>query len=176
MEDTTKKTKRQLIEELEALRQRVDQLERASYREPTQGLTREDRLFLDIVEQAPFSMWASKCIAGNYEIVLWNRGAAEIYQFSKEEAIGSNYLTLFVSDEERVQSAIDCDKIIEEGEVFRNFLAYDEAKDGTRRAVLTNCFRIWDEDEGECLQAEMALLVPELEPVIEEHRKSVKQG
>jgi hypothetical protein len=35
---------------------------------------------------------------------------------------------------------------------------------------LTNCFRIWDEDENEYLQAEVALEAPELAPMIEEHR------
>lgn len=162
MKDTAK-TKQQLIKELEIMRERVVELERASHHEPIQELTREDKLFLAIVEQSPFSMWASKCKSGNYEIVLWNKGAEQIYGFSEDEAIGLDFTTLFVCDEEREQARIDTDKIVREGEVFRNFLAEDIAQDGSKKIVLTNCFRIWDDQEQEYLQVEIGLDVSELE-------------
>lgn len=168
------KSKNQLIEELEALRQKVAELERISESSRSDELSKQERLFLALIRQAPFSEWASKGKLGNYEVVLWNTGAEKIYGYSAKEAIGNNYLTLFVSEEERKQSAIDCESILTGGTVIRNTIAEDKASDGTRRTLLTTCFRIWDDEEGEYLQAEIGLDVSELER-IKEHNHSLQE-
>jgi len=136
-------------------------------------ITTEDRLFLAIVKQAPFTMWASKGKEGNYEITLWNEGAEKIYGFKKDTALGKNYLDLFINDLEREESAADCEEVIQ-GQEFRNFLATDIAADGSRRIMLTNCFRIWDGTEY--LQAEVGLDVSELESSEEEYRTLREYG
>jgi len=41
---------------------------------------------------------------------------------------------------------------------------------GTQRALLTNCFRVWDEGTKDYLQAEVALEIPELAQSIEDHK------
>ena len=144
------------------LRHRIRELEAS-----VSGVSYADRLKLNILERAPFSLWACD---RNFIIKLWSEGASKTYGIGSEDAIGKTYLDLFVSPEERYQSASDCLAIIDNDRVQRNFLAYDRAYGGIGKALLTNCFRIWDEQEQDYLQAEVALEVPELEPIIEAHR------
>lgn len=165
--DDREKTKSQLIEELKALRQRIAELEQR------RAASREDRLKLAILDRSPFTMWACK---RNFEIVLWSANCEGIYGYSEADAIGQNYLELFVSPPEREQSEIDCLRIIDEDYVQNNFLAYDQAKDKTVRTVLTNCFRIWDKELDDYLQAEVALEVSDLELRKEEHRRLREVG
>lgn len=156
-----RKTKSQLIEELVALRQYVAKLKRR------RAVSREDRLKLAILDSAPVSMWAC---TKNFEIVLWACDCEKIYGHRMEDAVGKNYLELFVDEPEREQSKIDCTRIIDEDYVQKNFLAYDKAQNRQRRTMLTNCFRVWDEDNGEHLQAEMALEIGDLQLREDEHR------
>ena len=171
----TEKTREELINEIMVLRSQTEDLQRALNVAEIRDLSKRERLLLAVAEQAPISIWASRCKDGNFEISLWNEGAAHIYGHNQAKAVGSSYLDLIVSDEEREESATDCDAILC-GKVFRNFIAFDLAEDGTRRAMLTNCFRIWDKEEHEYLQAEVALLVPELEPIIKEHQRIRESG
>jgi len=163
MQTNIHKTKAQLIEEIEVLRKRIIELE------ITNECYKQNDLSLSIIDHAPFSIWASQGKNGNYKIVLWNNGAEKIYGFSKDEAIGQNYLDLFISDEERADSAKDCESIISEGKVFKHFLAEDIAQDGTKRTIVTNCFRIWDSIEQQYLQVEIGLDISELEKSKEEN-------
>jgi PAS domain S-box-containing protein len=94
---------------------------------------------------------------GDFAIRLWSAGAERVYGHRAEDALGKNYLTLFVSDDEREQSRIDCESIIRDGKVFRNFMAEDVDADGQTHVMLTNCFRIWDAELEEFLQAEISL-------------------
>ena len=121
----------------------------------------------------PFTVWA---VTREQRIALWSTAAERMYGFAKEQALGRSWLAFFVSEEEREQASIDCRKIIDEDYVQRNFLANDRAVNGTGRALLTNCFRIWDEEEHQYLQAEVALEIPELKPIIEEHRSLRELG
>jgi len=132
---------------------------------------KELSVYRDIVMQAPLSIWASLGADDNYEIVAWNQGAEEIYGHMAKEAIGRNYLDLFISEEEREQSAADCDKILNEGQVFENFLATDKASDGSVRVMLTNCFRINDPRTSKHLQVEVALDVSDEGLFSEEERR-----
>jgi signal transduction histidine kinase len=94
----------------------------------------------------------------------------KIYGYKKKDALGKNYVNLFVGELEGPDSISDCDSVIDEGKVFRNFLATDIANDGSKRVMLTNCFRIWDDQQKEYLQAEIGLDVSELEKSEERYR------
>ena len=152
--DNKEKTNEQLFEELAMLRKQVSELE------GRRAASREDRLKLAILDRAPLSIWACN---KKFEIVLWTVGSTKIYKYEKENAIGKNYLQLFVDPPERYQSLIDCCRIVDDDYVQTNCLAYDVNQDGEHRTMLTNCFRIWDEDNEEYLQAEVALDISDLE-------------
>jgi PAS domain S-box-containing protein len=128
---------------------------------------REQRLAAELMRSAHVAMWACN---RDFQIVLWNLGAEEIYGYTSEEAIGQNYLDLFVDDAEREDSLADCLKIIDYGTRFRNFLAYDHRPDGSKRYMLTNCFRITDPETGERYQAEIGIEISDLETQKEKHR------
>lgn len=155
------KPKSELLRELEELRKQL--AEAASRR----AVTREDRLLLAMMDRVPFSVWACN---RKYKIVLWTGSTPLIYERNKEGALGKNFLHLFVDEAEREEAKADVLRIIDEDIMFKNFLAYDRAADGTRRTMLTNCFRIWDEDNQEWLQAEVGVNIDDLNLRMDEHR------
>ncbi|MCK4377354.1 MAG: PAS domain S-box protein [Actinomycetia bacterium] len=159
--DNSKKTKKELLNEIEKLKKSVNEFKKK------RAITREDQLKLAVIDKAPFTLWACN---RKFEIVLWTGSCESIYQYRKEDVIGKNYLTLFVDGPEKYQSEVDCIKMIDEDYVQKNFLAWDISKDGNRRTMLTNCFRIWDEDNQEYLQAEIALEISDLVLSDREHR------
>ncbi len=159
--DNSKKTKKELLNEIKKLKKMVNEFNKKRL------ITREDQLKLAVIDKAPFTLWACN---RDFEIVLWTGICESIYQFKKEDAIGKNYLTLFVDEPERYQSEMDCINMIDEDYIQKNFLAWDISKNGKRRTMLTNCFRIWDEDNQEYLQAEIALEISDLELSDREHR------
>jgi len=160
MSQNERKSEEELLTEVRLLQERVSYLEKHS-------LTREQKLKLAIVDRLPFTVWACD---RNFRIVLWSGRSAEIYQAPPEKALGTNYLELFVDPPERAQSREDCLKIIDEDMVQNNFLAYDRAQDGSRRAMLTNCFRIFDEETKQYLQAEVSVEISDLQLRSEQHR------
>jgi PAS domain S-box-containing protein len=161
------KPKAAIIAELEALKKEVARLQ------STKSISRDERLKLAILRRLPFTIWACD---RNFHIVLWSGKCEEIYGYTAERAIGTNYVDLFVDPPEKEQSKADCLKIIDNDMVQKNFLAYDQASDGSRRTMLTNCFRIRDEENGEYLQAEVALEISDLELRKEDLRKLREVG
>lgn len=153
-------TKNHLLNEINQLKAKIAELER-------RAIAHEDKLKLAIFERSPFTVWACD---RNFRIVLWNKVCEKIYGVSAREAIGSDYADLFVDPVEEEESRKDCLSTIDNDVVFENFLAYDHASDGTRRTMLTNCFRIWDDEKEEFLQAEVALEISDLQLRIDEHR------
>ena len=120
--------------------------------------------FEALYAQSPLSIWASLGKEHNYRVVYWNEGAEKIYGIPAEEAIGQNYLDLFVADEGpqvRRDSENDCDDIILNGTQFINYMAVDNKR--IRRVkspehpilLLTNVFRVFVEGQG--YQVEMAV-------------------
>jgi PAS domain S-box-containing protein len=160
------KPKEQLIEELNELRARVAKLE-------MNQLTHQDKLKLAIVNRAPFTLWACD---RNFRIVLWNDACEQIYGIREHDALSKDFVDLFVDAPEQEQSRKDCLRVIEQNKVFSNFLAYDLSRDGNRRTMLTNCFRIWDQDTQQHLQAEVALEISDLELRKNEHRNLREVG
>lgn len=149
-----------LVNEVKSLKSRISQLEKAQ-------LTEEDKLKLAIIDRMPLTVWACD---RNFKIVLWNEHSQEVYGYRKDEAFGSDYTELFVDHPEREQAKIDCIKTIDQDVVFKNFIADDIAKNGTRRNMLTNCYRVWDSERNEFLQVEVAVEISDLELRKAEHR------
>lgn len=154
------KTKRELLAEVKSLREEVARLE------SQKPLSKEDKLKLAIINRAPLTIWACD---RHFKIVLWSGECEQIYGCSEERALGVNYLELFVDPPEREVSREDCIRIIDEDVVQRNFIAHDRAQDGSRRTMLGHCFRVFDEDSGKYLQAEVALEISDLQLRIDEH-------
>lgn len=132
-----------------------------------QEVSREERLLIAILRRAPFTAWACD---KHYRIQLWSGRCESVYGFSPQEANGANYLDLFVDPVERPQSQEDCDRIINDDYEQSNCLAYDRTKTGKSRTMLTNCFRVWDDERKQWLQAEVGIDISELHMAQESHR------
>src|SRR5713101_6917936 len=87
----------------------------------------ENRLAAELCMQAHVSMWACD---EELRIVLWNRGAEDIYGYPSEDVIGKRYLELFVDEAEREDSQADTERTIAKGVRYKNFLAYDRDPKG----------------------------------------------
>lgn len=122
------------------------------------AFTYEDRMKLAILDQSPFTIWASD---RNCKIKLWTGRCEELYGYTHETALGRDYVDLFVAPDEQRAARIDCVDIIDNGTIFHN-LANDTGRNG-KIELLTNCFRVKDVITGEYLQAEMGLIISFLE-------------
>jgi PAS domain S-box-containing protein len=124
-----------------------------------QGLSDEGaELIHALLDQVPVSFWMSRGRDGDYEIVLWNAAAGRIYGYSKEEAIGTSFLDLFVDEPQKDQAREDADRIIAGVPLVVpavNCIAIDRDREGNPVALLTNAFRV--EFLGELFQAELAV-------------------
>lgn len=154
-------TEKELIREIESLRQKVIELERR------RSYSHQDSLKIAAVESAPFSLWACD---RNFRIVIWNEQAEKVYKYSKLEAIGKDFVDLFVDEPEQEQARIDCLAIIDQDVKFTNFLANDKDCYGNKLTMLTNCFRIWDEETQQHLQVEIGLEISDLGESEKKHR------
>jgi PAS domain S-box-containing protein len=120
----------------------------------------ENRLAAELCMQSHVSMWA--CDA-EFRVVLWNRGAEDIYGYPAEAVIGKRYLELFVDEDERDNSAQNTRNTITTGIRFKNLLGYDHDPTGKVRQMLINCFRITDPATGERYLAEVGIEISDLE-------------
>lgn len=161
------KSREELLEELQGLRRRIKELE------SVRPISHDEKLLLDIIDRAPFTIWACN---RDFIIKLWNKKCEENYGYRASEAIGKSFVELFVSEPEREQSRIDCLAIIDEDTVFENFLAWDKSRGNKDRVMLTNCFRIYDEGLKEFLQAEVGLEISDLELRTRDHRNLREVG
>jgi len=167
MTQDKEKSNDELMVEIKSLSEQVAKLQTKNC------LTSEQKLKLAIFERVPLTIWACN---RNFKIVLWSGNCEEIYGFSAEQALGKNYLELFVDPPEREESRKECLKIVEEDTVQKNFLAYDRAKDGSKKTILGHCFRIFDEENNEYLQAEVALEISDLQLSIDKHHTLREAG
>jgi PAS domain S-box-containing protein len=142
-----RKTKAELIEELEQLRLRVVQLEQVKDSSDTMA-----KLYNLAVNEAPVSIWACD---RNWKIVYWNPGAERMYKSRREDVIGKSFLDLFVTDEEREQAMIDIERVFN-GETIHNYIVEDVLPDGTRITIQNTSYPIFDESGSVYLHAEIA--------------------
>ena len=160
--DYDKMTKEELIEEINKLKKNASKLEKEFV------INREDKLKLEILKKVPFTMWACD---REFKIILWTCGSAFVYKYNKKEAIGKNYLELFVDPLEIEHSKKDCIEIIEDDMKQVDFIAIDLSKNGGRPMLATNCFRIWDEVTQDYLQAEVSLDITNIQEKMSEYNE-----
>lgn len=115
-------------------------------------------LALEILRKASMTCWAAEGEEAGYAIRLWSPGAEHVYGYTAEEALGQSYLDLFVKPAERQKAIFDHREIIETGSSYVwNWEADDDAKDGSSRTIITNCFRLWDPSRQVWLLAELGV-------------------
>lgn len=114
-----------------------------------------DRMKLAILDESPFTIWASD---RDCKITFWDGKCESLYGYTKQEAIGKDYIRLFVSEDEQVAARKDQISIIDHGEVFHN-IANDKGQNGNILHLITNCRRIRDPDTGEYWNAEMGIVI-----------------
>lgn|GEM_PF-6086272 len=138
------------------------------------AFTYEDRMKLAILDESPFTVWASD---KDCKIRLWEGQSEALYGYTKAEVMGKDYVDLFVAEDERNAARIDQISIIDEGVKFHN-IANDIGKYKNTLQLVTNCFRICDIETKEYWNAEMGLIIDyldqekaKLEAIVEESRK-----
>jgi len=159
-----KRANEKLKKENAKLKEKIHSLEQKS-------ISSEDELILKIMKLMPFSIWACD---RNFIIKLWSGRCETFYGYNKEEAVGKNYLELFVAEDEKYISKTDCISIIDKDMKFYNCYAEDETKENTKLKLLTNCLRVKHNDEY--LQAEMGLEVSDFEEKKEIYKNTLKKG
>ena len=104
MKKDERKTKAQLIEELEALRQRVAKLEASEpeYKRMGEALKHLEERFRNIFEYAPDAYYLND-LAGNF--VDGNKAAEETIGYKREELIGKNFLELNLLSPDQLSKA-----------------------------------------------------------------------
>jgi PAS domain S-box-containing protein len=125
-------------------------------------------LKLRIFDALPMTVWAcdrTMCIR------YWNDFANQVYGFTKKEAIGARFIDLFVDDLEREIAISETMEIINGAKKVRNFLANDHNKQGERRRIVTNGFRIYDPTVSDYLAVEIGLEIPNFENLIEQNQR-----
>lgn len=138
------------------------------------AFTYEDQMKLVILDSSRFTVW---CSDRNCIIRFWSGQCQSLYGYTAEEAIGQDFVNLFVAEHERLAAREDQKKIIFDDEVFHN-IANDEGRNGNILQLITNCRRITDPKTGEYWNAEMGLIIDNLEKererlkvIVEESRK-----
>jgi PAS domain S-box-containing protein len=129
----------------------------------------------EIIDKVEATVWAAAGPDHNFEIRAWNRGAERLYGFSAIEAIGKNYLDLFVNPLEREQARIDHVEIVENQRTYRN-LATDIMSDGTERRMLTMGFPVRDPTDGADLLGELGVDVTDLANADEQHLQRMRES
>ena len=119
-------------------------------------VNREEWLMLEILKQMDFTIWACD---RELKIQLWEGSCEKIYGKKREEAIGQNYLDMFVAPLEQYQSKKDALHIIDTGEPQGMRYCEDVDSRGFPIQVITQCCRIIEKKDGKeiPLQAEMAI-------------------
>lgn len=115
----------------------------------------EDQMKLLILDESPFTIWASD---RDCKITFWSGKCESLYGYTASQAIGQDYVDLFVAEDERVAARKDQLSIIDDGIVFHN-MANDQGKNGNVLHLITNCRRIKNPENGEYWNAEMGLII-----------------
>ncbi len=119
---------------------------------------------LAIFDHLPMPIWACN---RDCRIVFWNAGAARLYGHSAEEAIGQDFVELFVNKPERTKARLDCIDIIDNNRPIKN-MADDIDKHGNTRKLVTQCFAVYNVEGHSGLQVEISYEVQDIDRLQEE--------
>jgi PAS domain S-box-containing protein len=122
------------------------------------------QLKLAIFDRLPMPVWACD---RNCRIVFWNDAAARLYGYPAEEAIGKDFVDLYVNEPERAKARIDVVDIIDNNKPIKN-MANDIDKHGNTRKLVTQCFALYNVGGHSGLQAEISYEVQDIERLQEE--------
>ena len=75
-------------------------------------VSQDDELLLQIIRGARLTLWAADDAEENFAIRLWNKGAEHIYGYTRAEALGRNYIELFVNPDERDNAISDHEQVL----------------------------------------------------------------
>lgn len=158
--------KAELRARLAALQRQYDALASELGHRPAASLSAEAALKLAIFDRLPMPIWACdrEC-----RIVYWNEGAERLYGYGADEAIGRDFVDLFVNPPERAKARLDCVDIIDNDRNIRN-MADDIDKYGTTRRLVTQCFALYDVGGHAGLQVELSYEVQDIDRLGEELR------
>lgn len=133
-------------------------------------------LVVEILNRAKITMWAASGADEDYAIRLWSPGAEAVYKYSPEEAIGANYLDLFVNPNERDRAIEDHARMVANDETYEwDWAADDIGKDGLH-TMLTNCFPILDPRTGRPLLAEVGVDLSKQEQATAKHKEVLSEA
>lgn len=140
-----------------------------SYISKIKALSYDDGMKIEIIDKCPnITLWATD---KDCNIKFWTKNCENYYGRKWKDVKNKNFAYMFVKPEEQRAAHRDCVKIIDDGETFHN-IAEDKNKYGRFDKLITNCFRIYDVETGEALQAEIAVPLPDMqkeEEYLEEH-------
>lgn len=158
--------KSELRAQLGALRRQYDALSKELDGRASSSLSAEAALKLAIFDRLPMPIWACdrEC-----RIVYWNGGAERLYGYRSDEAMGRDFVELFVNPPERLKARLDCVDIIENDRNIRN-MADDIDKYGTTRRLVTQCFALYNVGGHDGIQVELSYEVQDIDRLGEELR------
>ena len=148
-----------LRERLEKLQQLHTALEREHEKLKTFAKSPQAEMKLAIFDRLPMPIWACD---RDCRIVFWNGGAARLYGYSAEEAVGQDFVELFVNKPERDKARVDCIDIIDNDRPIRN-MADDIDKHGNTRKLVTQCFAVYNVEGHSGLQVELSYEVQDID-------------
>jgi PAS domain S-box-containing protein len=119
---------------------------------------------LAIFDRLPMAVWACD---RDCRIVFWNEAATRVYGYAAEEAVGKDFVELFVNPPERAKARVDCVEIIDRDHPIKN-MAEDIDKHGNTHRLVTQCFAIYNVQGHPGLQAEISYEVQDIERLQEE--------
>lgn len=129
-------------------------------------------LLIEVLHRGQLAVWVADNADAQYAIRHWSKGAESLYGFTRAEAIGKNYVDLFVNPKEQAEAYDTHRRIVEDDEEFGwNYAAYDISKDGNVHTVLGNSFRVWDPAFDRYLYAEIGIDISKFGPLSQQiHR------
>lgn len=119
----------------------------------------QTQIKLAIFDKIPMPVWACD---RNCKIVFWNEPAARLYGYSHGEAVGKDFVELFVNPPERAKARIDCCDIIDNNKHIRN-MADDIDRYGNTRKLVTQCFPLYNVGVHNGLQVEISYEVQDID-------------
>jgi hypothetical protein len=127
---------------------------------------------LAIFDRIPMPVWACDRAC---RIVLWNESAARLYDYPAAEAVGKDFVDLFVNDLEKEKARVDCVDIIDNNHIIRN-MADDIDKHKVTKNLVTHCFPVYNAGPHAGLQVEISYEIQGVERLEKELRRLQEQS